>query len=137
MKKDVFDGHLEMLDSEVERVSELLADTDPVSEPDQYAALLEYYCKLQDMVNQTRSNYEAFERLAQEDRKTAVSRANKRDDLTIEQTRTVGSVAAAIFGGAVSLFGLNRVIKAENDPDEPTIIRPSLRGWIPSNPFKR
>lgn len=137
MKKDVFEDHLEMADGELTRLSELVAEIDPIAEPDKYERVLDAYCKVQDMVNDARTNYESLEKLAQEDRKIAVSRANKKDDVKSEGIKTVGSVAAAFVGGFVSLFGLKKVIDAENDEENPKVIRPSLKGWCPSNPFKK
>ena len=135
MKKDVFEGHLEMGDAELTRLSEALADTDPVTEPDKYLSLLMMYEKAQKLVNDSRANYESLEKLDQAKQQMATSRMNKRDDLTMEKIKTSGTVGAAIIGTLGSLFGLKRVIEAESDPDNPVVMRPSFTKWIP--PFKR
>lgn len=135
MKKDVFEGHLEMGDAELTRLSEALADTDPVTEPDKYLSLLMMYEKAQKLVNDSRANYESLEKLDQAKQQMATSRMNKHDDLTMEKIKTGGTVGAAIIGTLGSLFGLKRVIEAESDPDNPVVMRPSFTKWIPT--FKR
>ena len=123
MKKDVFSDHVDLADIELERLAVILSDIDPVLESDKYVAVLEKYCKVQ-------------KRIAQEDLKMAASRANKKDDVKIEGIRTGATVGGAVVGGLFSIFGLKKVIDAENDPENPIVIRPSLKGWLPSNPFK-
>ena len=136
MKKDVFSDHVDLADIELERLAVILSDIDPVLESDKYVAVLEKYCKVQNLINDARENYESLERIAQEDRKMAASRANKKDDVKIEGIRTGATVGGAVVGGLFSIFGLKKVIDAENDPENPIVIRPSLKGWLPSNPFK-
>ena len=135
MKKDVFDGHLEMADAELTRLSEALADTDPIMEPDRYLNLLTMYEKAQKLVNDSRTNYESVEKLDQAKQQMATSRMNKQDDLKMEKIKTGGTVGAAIVGTIGSLFGLKKVIDAESDPNNPIVMRPSFTKWIPT--FKR
>lgn len=135
MKKDVFDSHLEMADAELTRLSELLADTDPIMEPDKYLNLLTMYEKAQKLVNDSRTNYESVEKLDQAKQQMATSRMNKKDDLKMEKIKTGGTVGAAIIGGVTSLLGLKKVIDAESDPENPVVMRPSFTKWIPT--FKR
>ena len=135
MKKDVFEGHLEMGDAELTRLSEALADTDPVTEPDKYLSLLMMYEKAQKLVNDSRANYESLEKLDQAKQQMATSRLNKQDDLKMEKIKTAGGIGAAVVGTLGSLFGLRTVIRAESDPDNPVVMRPSFTKWIPT--FKR